>query len=219
MRLGRRKRDEPGGAVALPEVSTDAMLVTPDGGRIRARVLESCPDLLSVAIMVPIRPLTPSQLETLVLEFAGPRGRVRLQGTFESVERDVLHMHSPRSVEVLQQRDYVRIEAARPVVVYAGAAGGQVQSFTVDISGGGLLLAGPDNLAVGDLVSFSLSIETGQPPIAGKGRIVRVDVRGRRAIRFEEISDLDRRRLVRFIFECQRLERRRGLEGGGGAGR
>jgi c-di-GMP-binding flagellar brake protein YcgR len=40
---------------------------------------------------------------------------------------------------------------------------------------------------------------------------VRVDRQGRRAAVFHEISDLDRRRLVRFIFECQRTERQRGL--------
>jgi len=43
--------------------------------------------------------------------------------------------------------------------------------------------------------------------------VVRIDPQGRRAVEFDSISDLDRRRLVRFIFECQRSERRRGLEG------
>ena len=55
-------------------------------------------------------------------------------------------------------------------------------------------------------------------PISGTGKVVRVDAQGHRAVEFESISDLDRRRLVRFIFECQRAERRRGLdrEGSGG---
>ena len=52
------------------------------------------------------------------------------------------------------------------------------------------------------------------PPVTGSGRVVRIDVAGpARRSTFIEISDLDRRRLVRFIFECQRAERRRGLDG------
>ncbi len=43
---------------------------------------------------------------------------------------------------------------------------------------------------------------------------MRTDGQGRLGVVFDEISDLDRRRLVRFIFECQRAERRRGLDKG-----
>jgi c-di-GMP-binding flagellar brake protein YcgR len=51
-------------------------------------------------------------------------------------------------------------------------------------------------------------------PIGGKGRVVRIDDRRRRAVEFTSISELDRRRLIRFIFECQRDERQRGLDTG-----
>jgi c-di-GMP-binding flagellar brake protein YcgR len=100
------------------------------------------------------------------------------------------------------------------VVVYAGSNRMEVPSFTVDVSGGGLLLAGPDTLEVGEEVEFRLAIASGETPINGRGRVVRSDLRGRRAITFSSISELDRRRLIRFIFECQRLERQRGLQGG-----
>ena len=46
----------------------------------------------------------------------------------------------------------------------------------------------------------------------GTGKVVRVDGQGRRAVEFDSITELDRRRLIRFIFECQRAERQRGLE-------
>ena len=124
----------------------------------------------------------------------------------------MLTLTAPRSVEVLQEREYVRIRSARPVLVYAAREGMRIQSFTVDVSGGGLLLAGPDTLAIGEELTFSLTLTPGVTPVSGRGRVVRVDPQGRRAVEFESISDLDRRRLVRFIFECQRAERRRGLE-------
>jgi hypothetical protein len=171
-------------------------------------------DSLLLAITVPTKPLTPSQLEDVVLEYNSQRGRVRLFGAFaleDPADPDLLRMREPRSVEVVQERSYVRIQAARPVIVYGAGAQARVESYTVDVSGGGLLLAGPDTLAMGDEVSFNLSLAPGERAVTGVGRVVRIDAMGRRGLVFESISDLDRRRLVRFIFECQRAERRRGL--------
>lgn len=213
MRLGRGK---PRGAVplVLPERSTNVTVRTPDGGSIPAVVVEQSPDELQVAITVPTKPLTPRQLDGLVLEYHTDRGRVRLQGSFwtDPADPDVVRMQEPRSIEVLQERSYVRIQAARPVVVYGTPASGELQSFTVDLSGGGFLLAGGDMLPIGQEVRFRLSITSDALPVTGTGRVVRVDNLGRRGVEFESISDLDRRRLVRFIFECQRAERKRGLK-------
>lgn len=190
-------------------------------GRIPARVLERGEDMLVVAMTVPTRPLSSDQLEELVLEYSSARGRVRLRGTIvtqDPAEPDLVRIDSPRSVEVLQEREYVRIKSARPVLVYSDHDRNQMQSFTVDVSGGGLLLAGPDTLRSGDEVRFRLTLTPGVLPVSGTGRVVRIDGQGRRAVEFESISDLDRRRLVRFIFECQRAERRRGLDAGGEGG-
>jgi c-di-GMP-binding flagellar brake protein YcgR len=112
---------------------------------------------------------------------------------------------------VLQEREFVRIKSARPVLVYAGGDSLQIRSYTVDISGGGFLLAGPDTLKIGEEVKFQLTLTPGDSAIVGTGKVVRTDSRGRRAVAFDGISDFDHRRLVRFIFECQRSERRRGL--------
>ena len=215
MRLLRTKADhaEP---VQLPEVSSSVNVGLRGAGWIPARVLECSPDALVLAITVRTRTLTPEQLETLKVEFVSARGRVRLRGTVATQDPrspEVITLSAPRSVEVMQEREYVRIKSARPVLVHSARAGVQVQSFTVDVSGGGLLLAGPDTLTVGDELDFQLTLTPGVTPISGKGRVVRIDPGGRRAVEFASISELDRRRLVRFIFECQREERRRGLEG------
>jgi c-di-GMP-binding flagellar brake protein YcgR len=202
--------------VALPDVSESVSVAVRGAGWIPAKVLQRDPDALVLAVMVPIGTLTPEQLEKLIVEFSSARGRVRLRGTVVSQDPgslEVLTLGAPRSLEVLQEREYVRIRSARPVLVYSAREGTRIQSFTVDVSGGGLLLAGPDTLGVGEELTFQLTLTPGVTPVSGKGRVVRVDGRGRRAVEFESISDLDRRRLVRFIFECQREERRRGLDG------
>lgn len=201
--------------VVLPQEGELVHVAVPGADWIPAKVLQRGPDALELAVTVRMRKLTPEQLEKLIVEFSSARGRVRLCGTpagQDPASPEMLTLTAPRSVEVLQEREYVRIRSARPVLVYAASEGMRIQSFTVDVSGGGLLLAGPDTLAIGEEITFSLTLTPGVTPVSGKGRVVRVDPQGRRAVEFESISDLDRRRLVRFIFECQRTERRRGLE-------
>jgi hypothetical protein len=176
-------------------------------------VLEVQADAVLVAIMVATDPLTRTQLDAMVLEFVGPQGRVRLAGntSVDPSERDVLRIDHPRSVEVLQEREHVRLRAARPVIVYVGADRTQVQTFTVDVSGGGMLLAGPDTLRTGEEFQFLLTLGQGEMPVSGSTRVVRIDSAGRRACTFAAISESDRRRVVHFIFECEREERARGL--------
>ena len=213
MKLGR------GGAAkstppALPERAQTVTLVPADSKGLPARVLERGADTLLVAIMVPIEPLSQRQLEGMVLEFVGKQGRVRLSGNAslaDPSDPDVVRIDQPRSIEVLQEREYVRVKTSRPAVVSSRRDPNPVESFTIDLSGGGFLLAGPASLKIGDEVRFQLNLTPGELVIGGTGRVVRVDNMGHRAIAFESISELDRRRLIRFLFECQRAERQRGL--------
>jgi len=214
MKLGRKKEETAAKAVKLPDRFDTVTVTTAKGEKFPARVLERVQDRLRIAILVPLKSPSASELKGMVLEYPGARGRTRLRGAFsidDPSEPDVLCVEGPHEVEVLQEREYVRIKSARPVLVYAGGDRLQMRSYTVDLSGGGFLLAGPDTLKVGEEVKFQLTIEPGSAPLAGKGKIVRTDQKGRRAVAFDGISDFDRRRLVRFIFECQRTERRRGL--------
>jgi hypothetical protein len=216
MKFGRGSAEK-SKPVELPERSQTVTLVPVRGETIPARVLESSAAAMLVAIMVPTQPLSYQQLEGMTLQFVGPRGRVRLSGTVsieDPADPDVLRFENPRSIEVVQEREYVRIGSTRPVLVYGGPDKMPVQSFTVDLSGGGLLLAGPDSLKIGDEVEFQLTLTPGVLLISGKGRVVRIDDRARRAVEFTSITELDRRRLIRFIFECQRDERQRGLDAG-----
>lgn len=211
---GRGKGEKPSEPVELPERSADVTLVPPGGARIPARVLGSEQGMLLVAIMVPSEPLSPRQLDALVLEFNDAQGRSHLVGTAsieDPSDPDVLRIVDPRSLDVVQEREYVRIKSARPAIVFGGPDLAQINSYTIDISGGGFLLAA-DMLKVGDQVHFQIDLTAGERPISGTGKVVRIDARGRRGVVFDDIKDLDRRRLIRYIFECQRAELRLGLE-------
>jgi hypothetical protein len=219
MRLLRRgPREE--GALKLPPRATPVTLVRASGERIQARVDESTSQSLLVLVMFPPEmPLREGQLSDLVLEHNDRRGRIRLRGTVTLQDTDLLRFRDLHSIEVVQQREYVRIAATRPVLVTTGSSPLAIQSYSVDLSGGGLLLAGPSTLKIGEQIAFRLTTTPGSPPIAGTGTVVRTDIRGRRGIRFDSIGAGDQRRLVRFIFDCQRAERRRGLEQEGGSAR
>lgn len=215
MRLGRAKSRAPE-ELQLPEKSDAVTLVTAGGERIQARVVEREENSLLVGLMFrPEQPLTERALQDPVLEFAGARGRVRVRGTANLEDRDLVRLRDLYSIEVLQEREYVRVRSTRPVLVSDRNSHSPVQTYSVDVSGGGLLLAGPNTLKIGEQVQFRLTTTPGSAPITGTGTVVRTDVRGHRAICFDSISEGDHRRLVRFIFECQRAERRRGLEASG----
>lgn len=111
-----------------------------------------------------------------------------------------------------QRRQYVRVVRARPVTLRRGFERTAISTYSIDLSGLGILLAGPDTLQLEERVRFRLSLADDEEPVVGEATVVRLDARGYRAIRLDEISELDRRRLVRFVFDCQREDRRREVE-------
>jgi len=80
-------------------------------------------------------------------------------------------------------------------------------AHAVDLSGGGMLLNGPQTLALDDRVRFRLHLDADNPPIRGKARVVRCADDDRRALKFVQITAADRQRLIHFIFDRQRMER------------
>jgi hypothetical protein len=212
----RRSRTQDPGELPLPERSDPVTLVRPSGERVQARIAERDAGGLLVALMFRAeRPLDEGPLDELVLEFTNNRGRIRLRGAVTLEDRELLRFRDLHSIELIQQREYVRVQSTRPMAVTTEGSQGTVQTYSVNLSGGGILLAGPSTLKIGEQVQFRLTTAKANPPITGVGTIVRADTQGHRALCFDEIAEGDHRRLVRFIFDCQRAERRRGLEGSG----
>jgi hypothetical protein len=211
MRLGKRKQPEVDPNLVLPERSETVTLNV--GAGIPARVIETGEGYVVMAFTVPTRPLSPGQLKDLEVIYNSPRGRVRLKGNFtleDPNDPDVIRLSNPRPVEVVQAREFVRINTSREVLVVR-ADGRRIDGFTIDVSGGGFLLGGSEPLREGEEISFRLTIVPGTAPVTGTAKVVRVSAAGHSAVSFKAIRDLDRRRLVRFIFETQRNERKRGL--------
>jgi len=104
---------------------------------------------------------------------------------------------SPPEDEADERREFVRLRDALPVVLDAGD-GAPFASSTVDLSGGGMLLA-TGSFAVGATVQFRLYLGPGEPPIAGRARVVRVTADGQPALEFEQVHIADHERLNHYI--------------------
>lgn len=102
----------------------------------------------------------------------------------------------------------VRLRRLRP----GGPPGSPVDAEVLDLSGGGLRVAGPEWLADGDAVELELRLPGRCAPLHGRARVVHVDREGNHGLDIEHFEHGDREVLVRFVFERQRelLATRRG---------
>jgi PilZ domain len=194
-------------AIWLPEPPEPVTLFLSSGEKLPARVTERLGNSLRIAIVVPVEHLDGSQLASLVLEYANPCGRVRLTGTaaVERVrERTLLRIDDATMIEAVQERAYARVEVDCPVSIHVGRE--RVETRTIDLSGGGLLLDGPNQFDLGEELEFELTLMPGSLPVTGSAKVTRIDGEGRRAIQFTSISFSDRWRIVRFTLKSQRNE-------------
>ena len=199
------------GDVELPEAPSEVHLLMPDHERLPARLTQREGDELVVLLMVrPGQPLQDYDLRDIVLEFSGKHGLVRLGGEAVLEDRDVIRFSELEPVDMVQRREYVRVKATRKVQVNLPGSLTPIEISSVDLSGGGMLLGGLENLRMGAKIDFRLITAPDAPPITGSGTVVR-NGGGRCAVAFHSISEGNRRRLIRFLFDCQREERRRGL--------
>lgn len=78
---------------------------------------------------------------------------------------------------------------------------------TCNISGGGFLAQLSESPSIGAILEIEIEIPTAPDPVLAMGRITHVN-KGEYGIEFLLIDDTDRDRLVRYIFDKERLSRR-----------
>jgi hypothetical protein len=202
----------------LPELRQDVVLTLPNRMQYQARVSRVTDEEIVLVLLLNARnPLTPGEVKQMAVEYGGARGLVRLEGRATVATFDLVRFRLDGAVDVLQRRDFVRVRVVRPLAIASvgedDEPGDWVDTLTVNVSGNGLLAAGPDTLEVGEPVAFRLRATDDEPPIAGRGRVARLGDDGQRGIAIEEIDRDARRQLVRFIFEQERIARQRTRDG------
>ncbi len=198
----------------LPELRQDVVITMPDREQYRGRVSKVTERDIAVVLMLDARrALTLGDASPMWVEFPAARGLVRLEGRGEVVAHDLVHFHREGAIDVVQRRDFVRVPVVRPLelarVSGSDTAGDWIGTLTVNVSGNGLLVAGPDTLDIGAVVLFKLLAVEGEPPIEGRGRVARIGDDGQRGIAIEQIDGPARAQLVRFVFEQERIARQR----------
>ena len=194
----------PDNVVRLISRGKEGKLTTPAGEQIPVRVFERGDQLVLVPMLEAGEELQPDSSEPLSLEYISTQGLIRFRGEATLEGRDLVRFTVAAEREVVQRREFVRVDAVQPVVLAIGHHGEQISTHAIDVSGGGMLLTGPD-LPLDSSVRFSLHLGENLAPIEGRAHVVRNDEQGRRALVFDDISSADRQRLIHFVFECQRV--------------
>lgn len=96
------------------------------------------------------------------------------------------------------RREFIRINAGLRVVVASDARRDKLHTFTMNLSGSGMLLAS-GTLDQDEQVDFELFLSARGIPIEGTARVVRFDEHRRAALEFEQIAVPDYERLVAYI--------------------
>ena len=193
------------------EPGAHVVLSLPSLGRLPALIESAGHGRLELALFA--RPETPIpwlESKEAEIECVGRRGIYRMAGTVaaEGGLRDAaVTLYVDGDPELTQRRDFVRVDATMPVTVRT--ADGAVDTFATNVSGGGFCVAGPATLVVDDVIAFALRLPD-DPRVEGKARVVRDGERGMKACAIEEIDEASRELLVRFTFDRQRDELKRG---------
>jgi hypothetical protein len=185
-------------------------LLIGDLAGLEARIEELADDHAIVGLFKPPEP----PLEDIgpiqgIIEAAGPRGLTRLVGTLRQKGREVdaARLDFDQGPEVIQRRQFVRIETTTTVTV-TREDGAKNKTFTLNLSGAGLLLGGPADLAMDEAIKVDIDVGEEDPPIHARGRVVRETREGNKGVRIEMIEEGDRERLIHFVFERQRSQPR-----------
>ena len=197
--------------IKRPEPRQQVILQAPEIGRLGARVEEADETHITLALFTDAD--SQVELADVTVEFTSPRGLLRLRGRARKAKHDTVRLDIEGEAELSQRRGYARVDAVRPVSVMLGDEIDGISTYTLNLSENGVLLAGPDTLAVGDTVWLSLRLLEGAPAVEAQARVVRDTNEGFKGVEIERIAPRDRELIVRFVFDRQRHARQMTRDG------
>jgi hypothetical protein len=147
----------------------------------------------------------------VAIQYTNVRGVCRLGGQAHAEpEPGVLRVDHTGAVELIQRREYVRVDAIVPVTYRPGGPDGPTaMTTTVTVSGGGFMVAGREGLRLHERTELTLELDRDERdagPLTVGGRVVRQTSAGT-GIKIERIDDRERERLIRWVFARERLSR------------
>src|SRR4051812_24600330 len=127
-----------------------------------------------------------------IIEAVGPRGLTRLVGTLRQHGREVdaARLEFDQGPEVIQRRQFVRIDTTTNVTL-TREDGTKEKTSTLNLSGAGLLVGGPADLRMDELVKVDIEVGEEEPTVHAGGRVVRETREGNKGVRIEVIEEGD----------------------------
>jgi c-di-GMP-binding flagellar brake protein YcgR len=192
-----------------PGIGQAVHVIAPSGASIGARVKDAATNSFLLRLegqeSDPLELLADKQVS---LEFTNRRGVCRILGDAKAAPGAALRVNATGTIELIQRRDYVRVAAFVPVTYQPdGPDGWTATANTLDVSGGGFQIADAEGLRLGDMLSFTLELGEGEDAVKAVACAVREAGDGAFGMRFVEIAESERQRLVRWVFARERLER------------
>jgi PilZ domain-containing protein len=186
-------------------------------GSVSGQVIEVAGDDLVISLFLSESRVMPDQIEyeDVVLEYTAVRGLYRRLGSgrFDVGGVETMRFLPAAEPQLIQRRGFARVDVEVPVKVEIDDVTPAVVVESLDLSGSGARLRDPeegDHLEVGRMVWLEISISGADEPIQARGTVLRELEDGSKGVHFDYIPELDRDRLVRFLFERQRLMRQAG---------
>jgi hypothetical protein len=192
-----------------PGVGQAVHVIAPSGASIDARVKDAATG--SFLLRLDAAESDPLELladKVVSLEFTNARGVCRIIGDAQEAPGAALRVNATGTIELIQRRDYVRVEAFVPVTYQPdGPDGWTATAHTLDVSGGGFQVAEAEGLRLGDMRRFTLELGEGEDDVDAVASAVREAGEQTFGMRFVEIDERERQRLVRWVFARERLAR------------
>lgn len=125
----------------------------------------------------------------------------------------VFQIAQPKKVERLQRRSYVRVEIRRPCLFRLVSEDRYIETYTVDISGGGVRFSAWDKYKAGTKLALSIDFNTFKVECTGK--VIRtVPASSNRfavCVKFLDLDPKVRDKVVTWVFTYQLELRKKGL--------
>jgi len=186
--------------VTLPELGSFPAVVSVDADHATAMLL-----------VRPLHPLDDAVGSDVQIDMPTNRGLLHLGAqVVQAPDSELLELDLTGESQLVQRRGFVRVDAFLEVVVTPEGAQEPIPAAVVNISGSGAVVSRLANTKIGDIAHLELRLAPLDPPLEIEARVVRAFDEQFRAVHFELIEEADRERIVRFVFERQRLERRHG---------
>jgi hypothetical protein len=192
-------------------VGQDVYLTVGDLGSTNARVVNSKETQFLLTLPQDVRHAGPDFAgRDASVQFSNRRGVMRIEGRVpeKGYIGDRLRFEASGKPKLIQRRDFVRVDAVVPVKYQPRGELSPVRdAHALNVSGGGFLLAPPHEVGLGVNTRFWLELDGEEDPVSAIGTAVRQTESGAMGIRFDDIDEGDRERLVRWVFARERLAR------------